>query len=273
MPTLEWLEFPSRERKPGQVSPSMLEPQDASGYFAKGEELRNLFGDFEAAAECYQRAARFEPSLYDAWTAWVDTELRNGRIDEAEAAAKEAMSHFGQVNDFYSAMGLVFVHKEKPRKAARFLDIGNRQGQGAWYPWLARAEFLLATESAAGRNLEAAKSAVQKALDAAPKHQWKVYLWAGLIFEEYDHPTLAAVTFSESLHLRLENPFGWVKLGDCFKRLEFFDRAEFYYRQAMDVYPGFELAARRLGQVPPAFERLLRFFGVRKNVQTQYTSR
>ena len=248
MTHFDWLEFYSsdvgdeeNEATPDLPVEPVREPSDADGFYKSAGRMREA-GNFEAAANLYERALGLDKYHHMSWIMMIDSLVRAKKLRDADEKSSEAIETFGQVHAFYAAKALVLSYRGKNKKAMLNSDISMEDPSPSWYTLYARADVLL------GGNRESRPDSLwllNKALDLEDK-MWEVYLLGGMAMTRAELPTMAASFFAEAAHFRPTAPICWLLLGDTFKELRLNDQALFYYKQAEELAPKTEAVRKRL---------------------------
>jgi|GEM_PF-829770 len=261
MSVFRWIEPPVRRRRRERLHAEQPGAEgDRSAPFELAEQYRNSGRLIEAAAY-YEKAVCFDCGLSDAWIGLVDSLVRLGKIREADKAVERALALYRLTRPFYALKALVLLHTGHENEALRYSDISIEQDEAGWYPWFVRGEVLLSCTPGLVRT-ENARYCFERSINLAER-QWDVCLWVGLVLLVAKHAAVGAAYLAESAHLNPLNAFTWVKLGDAFRTMRFFDQAKFYYEQALDVDPGCEPARRGLAEAASSRSRISYMIDVR----------
>ena len=262
MTNFDWLEFYSsddggEEMDPenGQPVEPAREPSDADGFCKSAERMREM-GNFEAAANLYERAIGLDEYHYMSWIMMIDSLLRANKLKDADVKSREAIETYGQVHSFYAARALVLSYIGKNRKAMMNSDISMETQSPCWYTLYARADVLL------GGNRSSRPDSLwllNKALEL-DNDMWEVYLLGGMAMTRAELPSMAASFFAEAAHFRPTAPICWLLLGDSFKELRLHDQAFFYYRRAEDLAPNIKAVKQRLNLGSLQLSQLMQAF-------------
>jgi len=278
MSVLRWIEPPVRRRRRGGRAERPVAEGDSAALFELAEQCRNA-GRLSEAAAYYEKVVCFDSGLSDAWVGLVDSLVRLGKIQEADGAVERALALYRLTRPFYALKALVLLHAGRENEALRYSDISIEQDEAGWYPWFVRGEVLLSCTPGLVRT-ENARHCFERSITLA-ENQWAVCLWVGLVLLVAKHVAVGAAYLMESAHLNPLNAFTWLKLGEAFRIMRFFDQAKFYYEQALDVDPGCEPARRGLAEASSsqsgisylidaraARSRWTRRFGLQRNRKT-----
>lgn len=253
MSRFEWLELP--DKKPPQAAEAAPQaPTDAASSYRAARRMRES-GYFDAAVPYYQRAIGFNDQDYASRVEMVDTLVRAGRIQEADAASHEALNNYRQVRLLYASRALALAHRGSMMEAFPLSDI-SMEGNAPWYARCIRAELLLMSSM---ENRPSALSLLNEAISASDS-PWEAYFVGGLILLEASCAPFAAGFLAEALHCNPRAVAGYLYLGDCFKTLRLYEQALFYYRKAEEIEPKHAIALQRQKVCVPSVFGLLRVF-------------
>lgn len=255
MSVFKWIEpvVPGRRKKAGRKGVSVGEG-DSVALFGIAENRRNS-GQLTEATEYYEKAVCFDSGLFDAWIGLVDSLVRLGMIDKADDTVEKALQLYRMTRPFYALKALVLLHQEHDTESMSYSDISVEKDEADWYAWFVRGEIILTRKPSATRT-QNARYCFERSIELA-QTQWAACLWAGLVYLITHHPAPAAAYLAESAHLNPLNAFTWLKLGDTFRILRFFDQAKFYYEQALDVDPGCTPAKRGIAEARASRSRIV----------------
>jgi len=258
MDRFDWLEMDdasvSRESKaPGAIQ----RPQDGPSFYRAARRMRHA-GHLDAAADYYRGAIGHDDQNFRARVELVDTLVRVGRIEEADAASDEALNSYKKVRQFYASRALVLAHQGKFNDAFPLSDVSIEGGDTSWYSRCIRAELLLRLDP---DHRFAALELIEEgvALSAQP---WECYFLSGWTFLDVGLPALAASHLTEAAHLNPGAAICWLYLGDAFRDLKFYDQAQFYYQRVVELESSHDVAIERQRHCAPKLFGLLR--GIRK---------
>lgn len=261
MDRFDWLELESTagptaqaQKEKTQAEPRRM-PHDAPSFYRAAREMRNA-GHFKAATDFYRKAIGFDDRHYAARVELIDTLVRAGRLDEAEAAANEAYENYKQVRLFYASRALVLAHRGRLDEALPCSDVSVEGGERAWYPRCVRGEILLRMDRSfrfdALDLFEEAANLVRK--------PWEPEFMAGWVLLDADLYALAAAHLAEAARLNPLVPLCWLCLGDCFRELKFYEQASFYYQRVSELEPANELGLERQRECGSLVYGLMRAF-------------
>lgn len=254
MSVFKWIEpvLPRRRKKAGQKGAPLGEG-DSVTLFAIAERCRNS-GQLGEAATYYEKAVCFDSGLFNAWVGLVDSLVRLDRIEKAHEAVERALQLYRLTRPFYALKALVLLHEGQDAESIRYSDISIEKDEADWYAWFVRGEIILTRKPSSDRTRNA-RHCFERSIELADV-QWAACLWAGLVYLITHHPAPAAAYLAESAHLNPLNAFTWLKLGDTFRTLRFFDQARFYYEQALDIDPGCTSATGGLAEARASSSRI-----------------
>ncbi len=252
MSVFKWIEPPIRGRQRVSAERRAVE-SDSSALFQLAELCRNS-GRLSEAAAHYEKAVCFDSGLSDAWIGLVDSLVRLGKVKEAHQAVERALQLYRLTRPFYALKALVLLHTGHETESLRYSDISIEQDEAGWYPWFVRGEILLSCAPGLVHT-ENARHCFEKSITLAER-QWAVCLWVGLVLLVAKRTAVGAAYLAESAHLNPLNAFTWLKLGEAFRTMRFFDQAKFYYEQALDVDPECEPARRGLAEAAASRSRI-----------------
>jgi tetratricopeptide (TPR) repeat protein len=265
MDRFDWLELADITRPDEHSAAPAQAPVDGPSYYRAARRMRQS-GHYKAAADFYENAIGFDEQNYGAWTELIDTLVRAGHLDEAEAWSKEALDKYRQVRLFYASRALVLAHRGQHTRALELSDISLEENT-LWYPRALRAEVLLVTSCS---FRDEALTLLKTAQQSADTH-WEPAFIAGSILLDAQLPVLAAAFFSEAVHADTQAVIGWLCLGDCFRALRLYDQALFYYQKATEVEPTHELALERQKRCTPLLFGLTKAFD-RRTLRQRWSS-
>jgi tetratricopeptide (TPR) repeat protein len=254
MSVFRWIEPPVRGRqRKRERAEQPAAGGDTSALFELAERYRNS-GRLSEAAAYYEKAVCFDSGLSDAWIGLVDSLVRLGKVREADKAVERALALYRLTRPFYALKALVLLHTGHENEALRYSDISIEQDEAGWYPWFVRGEVLLSCTPGLVRT-ENARHCFERSITLAER-QWAACLWVGLVLLVAKHTAVGAAYLAESAHLNPLNAFTWLKLGEAFRTMRFFDQAKFYYEQALDLDPECEPARRGLAEASSSRSRI-----------------
>ncbi|MFC1805757.1 tetratricopeptide repeat protein [Planctomycetota bacterium] len=196
-------------------------------------------GEFLLAAREFARARRHDPTLFEVWAEEVDACLRGGDVPGAEEIADEAIDAYGRVPIFYAAKALVLAHQGFVREANQHSDIAVEHDDSRMFTWLSRAEVLLS--SGVRGIMHSVEGCFARAAQLDATH-WRAKLRAGMALVSWDHPDKAVERLRQVADLRPANPFVWLLLGDCHRRLGDAAMAREAYQIALSRRPSYQPA-------------------------------
>ncbi len=254
MGVTKWIEppAPSRRKKNARGDAPAAEG-DSVALFGIAEECRHS-GRLEEAIVYYEKAVCFDSGLPDAWIGLGDSLVRLGKADQAHETVERALELYRLTRPFYALKALVLLHQGEDEESFRYSDVSIDQNEAVSYAWFVRGEILLARSRRSTRT-QNARHCFERSVELAEK-QWIASLWVGLVFLINKHPALAGAYLAESAHLNPLNAFTWLKLGDAFRVMRFFEQARFYYEQALDVDPACRPAKRGLAEAAACRSRI-----------------
>lgn len=254
MGVTKWIEppVPGRRKESGRGDAQAAEG-DSVALFGIAEDRRHS-GRLEEAIVYYEKAVCFDSGLPDAWIGLVDSLVRLGKVEQAHDTVEKALQLYRLTRPFYALKALVLLHEGEDEESFRYSDISIDQNEAVSYAWFVRGEILL-TRSPRSTRTQNARHCFERSVELADK-QWAACLWVGLVFLITKHPALAGAYLAESAHLNPLNAFTWLKLGDAFRAMRFFEQAKFYYEQALDVDPGCRPAKRGLAEAGACRSRI-----------------
>ena len=254
MGVFKWIEPPVRgRRRKSEHGEAPVAAGDSAALFELAEECRNS-GRLSEATGYYEKAVCFDSGLSEGWIGLVDSLVRLGEVKRAHETVERALQLYRLTRPFYALKALVLLHTGREEESLRYSDISIEQDEAGWYPWFVRGEVLLSHTPGSART-QNARHCFERSINLAEK-QWVVCLWVGLVLLIMKHPALAAAYLAESAHLNALNAFTWLKLGDAFRTMRFFDQARFYYEQALDVDPECEPARHGLAEAGASRSRV-----------------
>jgi tetratricopeptide (TPR) repeat protein len=269
MDRFDWLEIdstpmvmesparPAPSAAPRAPLPSM--PDDGPSFYRAARAMRAA-GHMKAAADFYRKAVGFDDKNYGAWVELVDTLVRAGRLEEADAVSQEAHTNFRQVRVLYASRALVLGHRGKFQEALPLSDVSVEGHPAQWYSISVRGEVYLRMNES---NRETALSLFNDSVTIA-QEKWEAHLMAGWALLDAQCPALAAGHLSEAAHLRPRTPNAWLCLGDAFHELRLYDQALFYYQRVTELEPQHELGIKRQQALANVRYGLLRALDPRK---------
>ncbi|MBI5092219.1 MAG: tetratricopeptide repeat protein [Candidatus Hydrogenedentes bacterium] len=258
MDRFDWLEVesstPTRETK-AQIA--WQAPQDGPTFYRAARRMRQS-GHFKAAADYYRSAIGYDDQNFAARVELVDTLIRAGRVQDADAVSQEAIDSYRQVRQFYASRALVLAHQSKFNDAFPLSDVSVEGGDRSWYSRCVRAELLLKL------NADHRFSALELIEEAAglAERPWECYFLAGWMFLDAGMPALAASHLTEAAHLNPRATICWLCLGDSFRELKFYDQAQYYYQRVVELESSHDVAIERQKLCAPKLFGLLR--GIRR---------
>lgn len=250
MDRFDWLEIdstpmlmepPAKSVKSADpVAPAPAMPDDGPSFHRAARKMREA-GHMKAAADFYRNAVGFDDKNYAAWVELIDTLVRAGRLEEADAISLEAHTNFRQVRSLYAARALALAHRGKFKEALPLSNISVEDQPPHWYARCVRGDIYLRMNAS---NRQSALSLFEDAA-ALTKEKWEVFLMAGWALLDAGCPALAAGHLSEAAHLRPSAPNAWLCLGDAFYELRLYDQALFYYQRVTELEATHELGIKR----------------------------
>jgi tetratricopeptide (TPR) repeat protein len=203
-----------------------------------------LSGYLTESLRYYERALGFDDRLYDARVELVDALVRLGRRTDAESHSQVGIDNYKLVRPFYASRALVLGYFGSLEEAFRFSDTSVGGGDRNWYSRCVRAELFLRIDPAyRPQAMELFREAV-----ALAEEMWAPALHAGLVLLEHGAPALAAAFLTEAAHQNPRAALCWLKLGDCFRDLRFYEQAEFYYGRVAEVEPANSQGLERISE-------------------------
>jgi tetratricopeptide (TPR) repeat protein len=254
MDRFDWLEVEQVEVA-DQARTRRVRPTDSASYLRAGEDMFRS-GHFKAAADYYRKAIGLDSRMYDAWIYLIDTLVRAGRLDEAEATSSEAIDAYRQVRVFCASRALVLTHRGEAEEAWHLSEVSMDGSDSSWYARCVRGEIL--ARMSYDMRFEAADLFEEAA--RRTEHAWRANLLGGWCFLEADLPALATGFLAEAAHWNPRAPLCWLCLGDSFRELRLYDQAQFYYQCAAQLEPRNDLVLQRRKRVVPMMYGLLRLF-------------
>ncbi len=254
MSRFEWLELPDRRPAQAADTAERQAPTDATSSYRAARRMRES-GYFDAAVPYYQRAVGFNDQDYRAQVELVDTLVRAGRIQDADAASYAALNNYRQVRIFYASRALALAYRGSYAEAFPLSDI-SMEGNAPPYARCVRAELLLKSSL---DNRSTALALLNEAL-SAPDSLWESYFVGGLILLNAGCAPYAAGFLAEAVHYNPRAVAGFLYLGDCFRALRLYEQALFYYRKAEELEPKHAIALQRQKECVPSVFGLMRVF-------------
>ena len=259
MDRFDWLELDSTpgldvpQPKVAPIAPATM-PKDAPSFYRAARAMREA-GHFKAATDFYRKAVGFDDHHYDAWVELIDTLVRARRLAEADAASREAHEAYKQVRVLYASRALVLAHLGQFNDAMRFSDV-SVDVDDIWYARTVRGEALLRMN--AGFREEALALFEQGTRLA--QNAWEPAFLAGWALLDAKLYALAAGYLAEAAHQCPRASLTWLCLGDCFRELQFYEQALFYYQRVTELEPNSEIALERQRECGPKMFGLMRAF-------------
>ena len=236
-------------------APLADQPADGPSHYRAASIMRRA-GHFASAVPFYRRAIGFDDRHYEAWRELVDSLVRAGNLDLADALSKEAVEAYKLVRPLYAARALVLGHLGHFEQAFALSNVSIEGDDPSWYAFCVQGELLLREDRALiGRVLARFENAVERA-----PWNWEAPFLAGLALLNAGLPAQAAGYFAEAAHEDPHAPVCWFYLGEAFSRLRLFDQALFYYDRVVELEPTHETALRRRASVHPRLFGLLGIF-------------
>jgi tetratricopeptide (TPR) repeat protein len=269
MDRFDWLEIDStplvmepptaaeQEADPIAAAPTM--PNDGPSFYRAARKMRAA-GHMKAAADFYKKAVAFDDKDYAAWVELIDTLVRAGQLEQADAVSQEAHTNFRQVRVLYASRALVLAHRGQFKESLPMSNVSVEGQPQHWYSRCTRGEIYLRMNDA---NRGAALSLFDDAV-AIAQERWEAFLMAGWALLDAGWPALAASFLSEAAHLRPRSPNVWLCLGDAFQDLRLYDQALFYYQRVTELEPQHELGIKRQQALVTMKYGLLRALDPRK---------
>ena len=255
MGVFKWIEPPVRgRRRKSEHGEAPVAAGDSAALFELAEECRNS-GRLSEATGYYEKAVCFDSGLSAGWIGLADSLVRLGKVRQAHETVERALQLYRVTRPFYALKALVLLHTGHEEESLRYSDISIEQDEAGWYSWLVRGEVLLRCVPGSART-QNVRYCFEKSITLA-EEPWAACLWVGLVLLITRHPALAAAYLAESAHLNPLNAFTWLKLGDAFRAMRFFDQAKFYYEQALDIDPECEPARHGLAEAGASHSRIL----------------
>jgi tetratricopeptide (TPR) repeat protein len=232
----------------------LLAPKDGPSYYRAARRLRRA-GYLDSAAQYYQRAVGFNEHHYQAWVEWIDTLVRAGRLEEADAQSRQALDAYRKVRLFYATRALTLAHQGAFEEALTLAGIGI-EGEGAWYACCVQAELFLLLPVC---HRKEALTWLNRAIDCA-EDRWEPCSLGGRMLLDAGLAVWAAGFYSEAAHADPLAAAGWLGLGETFERLRLYDQALFYYRKVTELEPRHEYALEAQRRCAPRLFGLTRVF-------------
>ncbi|HIJ64661.1 MAG TPA: tetratricopeptide repeat protein [Candidatus Hydrogenedentes bacterium] len=245
----------SKKAVPQQDQPLQARPHDGPSFYQAGRQMRAA-GHFSAAVAYYEKVLGFNDQHYAAWAELIDSLVRLGELDRAEAKAQEAVQNYGKVRLLYAGRALVSAHRGHIDPAYNFSDISVDDKDASWYAWCVRAEVAL---HGSRENRFFAAEMLEKAFEKA-ESEWEPYVLAGWMHLDANLPVLAAAYFAEAARYNPLAPICWLGLGDSFLQLRLYDQARFYYQRVTELEPNHKRALERQAQCCKLMYGLMRPF-------------
>jgi tetratricopeptide (TPR) repeat protein len=258
----DWLELDST---PGYAAPKAAAPgsrhapavrrmpTDAPSFYQAAREMRHA-GHFGAAVDFYRRAVGFDDHLYAARVELIDTLVRGGRLDEADAASIEAVENYRQVRVLYASRALALAHRKRMEEALSYSEASLDGNDASWYATCVRGEILIRQDVALRFEAE---TLFERATSQATI-PWEPQFIAGWVFLDARQYALAAAHFADAAHWNPRAPLCWLCLGDAFRELRLYEQAMFYYQRVIEIEPANELALERQKACAPLIYGLMR---------------
>lgn len=232
----------------------MIAPKDGPSFYRAARRLQRA-GYLDSAAQYYQHAVGFNEHHYQAWVEWIDTLVRAGRIDEANAQSKQALDVYRKVRIFYASRALTLAHRQDFQEALTLVGVAI-EGKNAWYARCVEAELFLLMPV---KQSEQALACLNKAIDLC-EDRWDPCYLGGRMLLDAGLAVWAAGLFSEAVHADTRAAAGWLGLGACFERFRLYDQALFYYRKVIELNPRHDLALEGQRRCAPKLFGLTRVF-------------
>ena len=213
----------------GQGQPSKPLVKDEAYYCG---EARAAFenGEFEPALRLYSKVLEFNPRNAAAWAGQVRMLTELGECGEARLWADKALERFPREPELLAAKAVALGRSGDLQGALAFSDAAIEEQGDTPYPWLARADVLLA------RKEPRADGCIEKALLLAPR-DWFVAWLAGRIRFYYGQFALALKLMQQALEWNAGHFLLWLELGRCQQALGLVGAARNSLTQARQLNP------------------------------------
>jgi tetratricopeptide (TPR) repeat protein len=257
MSRFDRLEFePARQQKPAVAQPVSEAETDDANWLKKAITERQK-GLHEAALRLYSRALEWDRSLVAGWVGQVQMLIALQEYPEAELWAKKALELFKNNPELLAARAQALCRLGNLNEAQIASDMSlNQQGQSA-YPWLVRAEVILARKEK--NETYCFDKAVQSGGD------WLMLLDMAAVYEQYGRINQSLIRARQAVERAPGQAYCWYCQGKYEASLGLNRPAEISFKRCLELVPNHVEAHRAWQQVRrggPGMRRLFRrWFG------------
>lgn len=196
--------------------------------------------DWHAAQNAFQKAHAIRPNYLLCQIMLVNTWLKSGQNQQADALWKKLEQQYGGIPDEIG-MGLskAGLYHEGILYLERSIALYAQQGGlPKWIPkTLAESWYLWGLELLQAKHFEEAQTAFQNVIKSFPDHS-QSYQALGHIALQQNQLQEAHTYLEKAMALNLRDAETWYLLGKVFQQQNDLDNARFYYQQATGLAPG-----------------------------------
>jgi tetratricopeptide (TPR) repeat protein len=181
---------------------------------------------FEPALRLYARALEANPRSHAAWLGQVRMLLELGQFEDASAWGSKGVDVLPHSCELLAAKAVALAGLGQWETALAFSDEAVSIGGGFAYPWLARADVLLA------RGETCVDYCIDRALAAEPR-DWRVPSRAARIHARHRQFARALALLRQAIALDATVPILWLQRGQCEAALGCTETARASLQQAL----------------------------------------
>jgi tetratricopeptide (TPR) repeat protein len=221
------LELNGESEDPLQPKPVVKD----EAYYLSAARTAFEAANFEQALRMYGRVLEFNAQNTGAWAGQVRMLIELGQYKEAKLWADKALERFAREPELLAAKAVALARGGDLEGALLFSDASIEEQGDAPYPWLARADVLLARKEAR------ADYCFEKALLLAPRDWFVAWLAARIraFYEQFAH---ALKLLQEAAAWNPGHFLVWLELGSVQEALGLFGPARVSLAQARQLNPG-----------------------------------
>ncbi len=213
---------------------TQLDPELGAAWLALGS-VAEAGGDLNYALQVYGQGMRAAPEDMDLRVASIGAMIKQGRLADAEAAAKKALGINANAQAIYANLALVYIQQGKLELGTFIINRAFNFVEGAkdnahLHAYLGRIQYLQ-------DHPFAARESYEKALELDPE------LLDAMIFlseVHLDNRAYGAMVplLEKAVRVAEDDPALHLSLGIGYRGLERYEEAEKEYRKAIELAPG-----------------------------------
>jgi tetratricopeptide (TPR) repeat protein len=232
MSRFDRLEFEPLSEKPrpeAKATPVIPEAEMTERDWLKRAIRERQQGQHEAALRLYSRALEWDKSLVAGWVGQVQMLIALNENPEAELWARKALELFKNNADLLAGRTQALTRLARYSEAQASSDLSlNQQGQ-THYPWIARAELLLA------RKEKNEAYCFDKAMQLGG--DWLTLLEIAAVYEKYGKLNQSLIRARQAVEKAPDQPQCWYCQGRYEAALGLKRPAELSLKRCRDLMP------------------------------------